>query len=355
MNQHFKKYITTFFTLLEWILFFGLLFSSMVFTWQVIEKFNSKATDFGLIKENISLLPVITICFTDTEKNWKYQEDFNITYIILIGENEILKQLDFEAIYTEYKGVCYQLNAEKESEQIEKEWHQILIKSKKYELPTMEFYFTSVNNSYGIIYNDWRNGEVYKVDVNANNLKSISLTVEKHNYLKSESSCNYQSLYECFESKITLADLHNCSDKSKYENICFPTTLPNAIYPICKEVTQDLEYEEYKKCTMEHLWSKIVVNDPGACPRPCTTLQYSGKVFYENLKHFRNGTAAFLEYKFAEPAYVKVYQEYLIFDAIGMIGSVGGTLGMFIGFSFSNVLTILICYLQKFVMYLYSR
>ena len=29
----------------------------------------------------------------------------------------------------------------------------------------------------------------------------------------------------------------------------------------------------------------------------------------------------------------KVYEEYLIFDAIGMIGSVGGTLGMFIGFS----------------------
>ena len=35
-----------------------------------------------------------------------------------------------------------------------------------------------------------------------------------------------------------------------------------------------------------------------------------------------------------------VFEEYLIFDIIGMIGSVGGTLGMCIGFSFTNVITI---------------
>ena len=34
-----------------------------------------------------------------------------------------------------------------------------------------------------------------------------------------------------------------------------------------------------------------------------------------------------------------VYKEYLIFDMVGMIGSVGGTLGMFIGFSFSGIIS----------------
>ena len=34
-----------------------------------------------------------------------------------------------------------------------------------------------------------------------------------------------------------------------------------------------------------------------------------------------------------------VYKEYLIFDMIGMIGSVGETLGMFIGFSFSGIIS----------------
>ena len=36
-----------------------------------------------------------------------------------------------------------------------------------------------------------------------------------------------------------------------------------------------------------------------------------------------------------------LYEEYLIYDVISMIGSVGGTLGMCIGFSFTGVLSIL--------------
>ena len=46
-----------------------------------------------------------------------------------------------------------------------------------------------------------------------------------------------------------------------------------------------------------------------------------------------------LEYSFAPPFMTSVQQEYLIFDVTGMIGSVGGTLGMCIGFSFSGVTT----------------
>ena len=43
----------------------------------------------------------------------------------------------------------------------------------------------------------------------------------------------------------------------------------------------------------------------------------------------------------------KVYEEYLIFDAIGMIGSVGGTLGMFIGFSMIGVISWIFRHLKK--------
>ena len=44
---------------------------------------------------------------------------------------------------------------------------------------------------------------------------------------------------------------------------------------------------------------------------------------------------------------MKVYEEYIIIDAISMIGSVGGTLGLFIGFSFSNIINVLIGYLYS--------
>ena len=47
-------------------------------------------------------------------------------------------------------------------------------------------------------------------------------------------------------------------------------------------------------------------------------------------------------YKFGNPAKVNVLEEYLIYDFITMIGSIGGTLGLCIGFSFSNLFNSLI-------------
>ena len=42
-----------------------------------------------------------------------------------------------------------------------------------------------------------------------------------------------------------------------------------------------------------------------------------------------------------------IYEEYLNYDAIGMIGSVGGTLGMFIGFSMTGVISWIFVYLKS--------
>ena len=47
----------------------------------------------------------------------------------------------------------------------------------------------------------------------------------------------------------------------------------------------------------------------------------------------------FFGYNFAQPATITTHGEYLIYDAIGVIGSVGGTLGMFIGFSCNNAMS----------------
>ena len=83
----------------------------------------------------------------------------------------------------------------------------------------------------------------------------------------------------------------------------------------------------------------------GSC-KPCTKYDYSGtKTFesenVEDIYMYRK----VLSYRFAYPQVLTIYQEYLIYDSIGMIGSVGGTLGMFIGFSFSNAISSILNYL----------
>ena len=79
-------------------------------------------------------------------------------------------------------------------------------------------------------------------------------------------------------------------------------------------------------------------------------MQYHGRITDEF--HYNDGTKSVysLMYKFAVPEYVTTYEEYLIYDVIGMIGSVGGTLGMFIGFSFENLFSSCIQYVRNFSM-----
>ena len=53
-----------------------------------------------------------------------------------------------------------------------------------------------------------------------------------------------------------------------------------------------------------------------------------------------------IEYEISSNS-MTLYVEYFIYDAISMVGSVGGTLGMCIGFSFTGMITILINLIQN--------
>ena len=79
------------------------------------------------------------------------------------------------------------------------------------------------------------------------------------------------------------------------------------------------------------------------CPKPCSIIQYTGKLDYWDSWGREPFDLTFTLYiRFAPPLATTVYEEYLIYDIFGMIGSVGGTLGIFIGFSFSGMLSFII-------------
>ena len=55
-----------------------------------------------------------------------------------------------------------------------------------------------------------------------------------------------------------------------------------------------------------------------------------------------------IAYKFITSK-IKVEEEYLIHDFVGMLGSIGGTLGLFVGFSFLSGLSYVLEYFQNFI------
>ena len=55
-----------------------------------------------------------------------------------------------------------------------------------------------------------------------------------------------------------------------------------------------------------------------------------------------------IAYKFITSK-IKVEEEYLIHDFVGMLGSIGGTLGLFVGFSFLSGISYILKYVQVFI------
>ena len=80
--------------------------------------------------------------------------------------------------------------------------------------------------------------------------------------------------------------------------------------------------------------------------RPCTTFEYEG--ITQRVGTPERHLARFF-YRFTFPIEVEVHEEYIIHGVEGMIGSIGGTLGIFIGASVYEFLKFCLRYLANFI------
>ena len=86
----------------------------------------------------------------------------------------------------------------------------------------------------------------------------------------------------------------------------------------------------------------------GKCLKACTTFQYSGTMIPTFKGEITNNSRlVVLGYWFNYNDEVEVLEEYLIYEITSVIGSIGGTLGLFIGFSFLDISTKLINIFKK--------
>ena len=319
-------------------------------------KYDSGATSIRQYEEAIKTHPTIIICPSWThakpDRIKKYLRDFTMSYTIVssheiedkitlnIGENNLTsskEKIDLKEIYTDMALFCYIITS---TRKVDKSLTQIKIWSSQNEsLPNMLVYFTSEKNSYGVTQRIWNDGKVNNVDISGGNLMIIGLMVEKHINLR----CSDQSFYECVGSRISKSDLNNCSI------VCMPITFPNPTYPVCPNYEKWYKIDNCTECecnleAINNIIDSIKANEE--CPRSCSTIQYPLSDVADYTLNDKEKRNALVQYTFKEPLEVQVYEEYVIFDTVGLIGSVGGTLGLFIGFSFSNVVTCLVKYIQ---------
>ena len=86
------------------------------------------------------------------------------------------------------------------------------------------------------------------------------------------------------------------------------------------------------------------------CKHACTILQYSGKEVAEYPPFVESSAVDEYvgTYQFENvDNKMTVFNQYLIYDSMAMIGSVGGTFGMFIGFSMTGVISSIIEFFKE--------
>ena len=178
---------------------------------------------------------------------------------------------------------------------------------------------------------------------------------EKYIYDQSKTKCRTKSFYECYTSFIVstkFEEYGNCSRK------CFPVALVALPFTGSPNITMCKTKDEYD-CNFklfDKLLEEITIE---MCPKACSVLQYSETVIMgDRHKMYRPNQSDHLRlflYKFGKLQNVIVHEEYLIYDFIGVIGSAGGTLGLFIGFSFINIIDSFMSFLKTRCSYIGNK
>ena len=91
-------------------------------------------------------------------------------------------------------------------------------------------------------------------------------------------------------------------------------------------------------------------NSSSKCKPSCNVINMKQTAIYQEDQDDANAKRnVFVIYRF-QNTNMKVEEEYLVQDFVGMLGSIGGTLGMCIGFSFVGLSFSIIEHLQGFIL-----
>ena len=117
------------------------------------------------------------------------------------------------------------------------------------------------------------------------------------------------------------------------------TRLVQAYLPLMKDVSM------LKNCTpIEELCAE---KDPkpfklhynkSECLKPCNITQFTAKLEYKDYGFEKNARSLYMVIMY-QSSDINVFEEYPIYDLSGMLGSIGGSLGICVGFSIFDVLS----------------
>ena len=188
----------------------------------------------------------------------------------------------------------------------------------------VSFLITSQKNSPGFSLWKWKDGKQMQIAMNKNNFIQYSIQPQIIKYLQENGKCQEEPYYECITSQLDAMKFIECSKK------CIPNVFSNLgknySSPFCQNDTDN------EKCAfeiIEQIQEQEIMSD---CKKACSILEYTGKIVLNMPRYSDKGenwNMYSLKYRLNDYE-TMVYEEYFIYDTVGMIGSVGGTFGTYL-------------------------
>ena len=186
----------------------------------------------------------------------------------------------------------------------------------------------------------WPNGEEVKFNFDGYE-QDFKIYAFKKKFLNVTDTCSQYLQDDCGSNMIANYNYSDC------ENPCMAVTLPKATKKDLAFKDDECETVGDRVCMMWK-FNEALLEVLENCPKNCENVQYDGKSTFllktdENHTYSRKWNYAFANKK------IEVEEEFIIVDETILIGTVGGTLGLFIGFSFRDITGLLIEGLKWFL------
>ena len=206
--------------------------------------------------------------------------------------------------------------------------------------PVAHLYFTSRYDYLGVVSGVWRNLKPCKVEVNfAHGTTIIDLKETRRTFVECDEFSPYHSFHDCFAKKF-----QGLLPNSKCLNRC-----SSIIFQAYEVYLNKTLFE--RECTLEEekcLFGtngilKNMLHIVDECPLQCNLTQYIATLTHSgNINMDEDGLNSADFILLSGSNSITVNEEYWVYDTTGLIGAIGGSLGLFAGFSFFDCICLIL-------------
>ena len=274
------------------------------------------------------------------ETSFKLNEDFhielgefwssNVTFWnqpLHLGQNSFPQyEVQLKEYYSMHKGKCYLLTSNAKVTGGTPISLAVILNKSAIERPEqVNLFITSQPNYLGTLIGNWKSLKPLTTTVNFEEGNQAIELKESYTQLISNCDSSVDSFYQCIRQGY-LDILLKASKCSKCVPMLAKSFVDTDLYPACPTLSDE-------RCNVD-CFAKDMPNIIRNCKIQCQIEEYTGEFSKNSIEvnEYGNRSADIMISSSADLR--TVTREYWVYDAAGLVGNVGGSLGLFIGFSF---------------------